>query len=178
MIKRTNKGFTLVELIVVIVILAILATIAFITLQDYPIQARDTKRISEVGALADKVNLVTADGKTGLDDLVTGTLTPVTITNWGVTYSGSLWNINYVNLNESADAFKDPVSGNPYKIMYLEGGTGTGAVKCFEVGSFSELDNTPIVKGNCAAAASKLWGNSGLFSGGAHSGVLETNTEV
>ncbi len=174
MIKRTNKGFTLVELIVVIVILAILATIAFITLQDYPIQARDTKRISEVGALADKVNLVTADGKTSLADLVSsGTL--VTATN--TAYTGSIWNINYDKINESGDAFKDPVSGKPYLIMYLEGGSGTGAVKCYEIGSFSELENTPIVKGNCNAKINVLWGTGGLMSAGAHNPALKNNIQ-
>jgi len=43
-----KKGFTLVELIVVITILAILWTIAFISLQWYSENARDTKRVADV----------------------------------------------------------------------------------------------------------------------------------
>jgi prepilin-type N-terminal cleavage/methylation domain-containing protein len=47
--KQTNfKWFTLVELIVVITIIAILWTIAFITLQWYSAQARDSKRLSDI----------------------------------------------------------------------------------------------------------------------------------
>jgi len=48
--KHKNKiqAFTLVELIVVITILAILWTIAFISLQWYASQARDSKRLSDI----------------------------------------------------------------------------------------------------------------------------------
>ncbi len=47
--KKTSKlAFTLVELIVVITILAILWTIAFISLQWYSAQARDSKRLSDI----------------------------------------------------------------------------------------------------------------------------------
>jgi len=44
----TTSAFTLVELIVVITILAILWTIAFISLQWYSSQARDSKRLSDI----------------------------------------------------------------------------------------------------------------------------------
>ena len=46
--QYNKKAFTLVELIVVITILAILWTIAFISLQWYSAQARDSKRLSDV----------------------------------------------------------------------------------------------------------------------------------
>ena len=45
--KKSKSAFTLVELIIVVVIIAILATIAFLTLWDYPMQARDVKRLSD-----------------------------------------------------------------------------------------------------------------------------------
>ncbi len=48
MFKTQNKGFTLVELIVVITILAILWTIAFISLQWYSKDARNSARVSDI----------------------------------------------------------------------------------------------------------------------------------
>ena len=56
--KKTNKTwFTLVELIVVITILAILWTIAFISLQWYSKQARDSKRISDISNIKTSLEL-------------------------------------------------------------------------------------------------------------------------
>ena len=48
---NNKKWFTLVELIIVVTILAILATIAFLTLWKYPLQARDTLRISDLKSI-------------------------------------------------------------------------------------------------------------------------------
>ena len=54
-----RKGFTLVELIVVITILAILWTIAFISLQWYAANARDSRRISDMGNIKKSLELFT-----------------------------------------------------------------------------------------------------------------------
>ena len=52
-----KKAFTLVELIVVITILAILGTIAFISLQWYSRDARDSTRISDISAIKTSLEL-------------------------------------------------------------------------------------------------------------------------
>ena len=46
-LSKNKSWFTLVELIIVVTILAILATIAFLTLWDYPMQARDSRRLTD-----------------------------------------------------------------------------------------------------------------------------------
>ena len=53
----TTGAFTLIELIVVITILAILWTIAFISLQWYSAQARDSKRVSDVSNIKKSLEL-------------------------------------------------------------------------------------------------------------------------
>ena len=55
--KQQTKAFTLVELIVVITILAILWTIAFISLQWYSADSRDSVRISDVSNIKTSLEL-------------------------------------------------------------------------------------------------------------------------
>ncbi len=50
--KKFNKGFTLVELMIVITVIAILATIAVVSFTRVQKQARDTKRKGDLRALA------------------------------------------------------------------------------------------------------------------------------
>jgi|SaaInlStandDraft_4_1057021.scaffolds.fasta_scaffold15598_1 prepilin-type N-terminal cleavage/methylation domain-containing protein len=55
--KIQKQAFTLVELIVVITILAILWTIAFISLQWYSTQARDSTRLSDISTMKTSLEL-------------------------------------------------------------------------------------------------------------------------
>ncbi len=57
MINKSKQAFTLIELIVVITILAILWTIAFISLQWYSSQARDSKRVSDISNIKKSLEL-------------------------------------------------------------------------------------------------------------------------
>jgi len=78
-----NKAFTLVELIVVIAILAILWTIAFLSMQWYSSNARDSTRTSDISNV-----------KTSLELFITKTWNyPLPSNYTWVTYSGWLaWN--------------------------------------------------------------------------------------
>ena len=81
--QQRKNAFTLVELIVVIVILAILGTIAFISLQWYSKDARDSTRVSDISTIKTSLELFHLDA--GKYPLATDTFT--------VTYSWSqVWN--------------------------------------------------------------------------------------
>ncbi|MDR1944565.1 MAG: type II secretion system GspH family protein [Candidatus Peribacteria bacterium] len=67
MIKSTKKAFTLVELIVVITILAILGTIAFISLQGYSADARNSKRTNDVASISQKISIEIVKGASASD---------------------------------------------------------------------------------------------------------------
>jgi prepilin-type N-terminal cleavage/methylation domain-containing protein len=60
--RNTKSAFTLVELIVVITILAILGTIAFISLQGYSADARNSKRTSDLNNITSSLNIKLTTG--------------------------------------------------------------------------------------------------------------------
>lgn len=120
--KKMQKGFTLVELIVVITILAILGTIAFISLQGYSQDARNSKITSDVRNLTSAIETGTTDGTIQLANIVDGTTNTnntlgaltygsgktLSTTNRAGTGTGVLYNvgdINLVALRQSATDF-------------------------------------------------------------------------
>ena len=125
--KNTKKqAFTLVELIVVITILAILGTIAFISLQWYSQDAKNSKVTSDIASIAKKITLRTTDVRdsTTLPKLLSGStanaMTSVTVASWETLTpwtSYNAWTINFAELQESPDKFKDP-EGNSYIFAY------------------------------------------------------------
>lgn len=147
--RNMKKGFTLVELIVVIVILAILATIAFISLRDYPVQARDSKRISEIGALADKANIVIANDPTKFSKLITGTTGNPSVTWNNASVTATIGNIDYTVLGETE--FTAPLADEKYKMIIMTWTTTGGeSIKCFEIWAAEEKTSTGVfTKGNC-----------------------------
>ncbi len=106
---KNNKGFTLVELIVVITILAILWTIAFISLQWYSSESRDSKRISDLWQIRTWLQIEQArEWRVPMPEesvTVTNSWSNLTI-QW---YAGT-WTLNTLRISDNA---KDP-SDNKY----------------------------------------------------------------
>ena len=154
--RNTKSAFTLVELIVVITILAILGTIAFISLQGYSADARNSKRISDLGNIQSAMTLKQVEGtplasfvSSNTDALGTINLAGQAAVASGTTYTAG--NPSYSVLNVVADDFKDPSSDQDYKIgmTSLRGGS-------FQIGASMENDsggNTALVNGSYVARA-------------------------
>ena len=132
--KNTNKAFTLVELIVVITILAILGTIAFISLQGYSQDAKNSKVSSDLGTLASAIEISNTKGDTTIKSLLddskntnvvltdngNGTFgSGITITDG--TTAGIGW-VSFTALNQNGADFKDR-EGRDYVYAYAASGS-------------------------------------------------------
>jgi prepilin-type N-terminal cleavage/methylation domain-containing protein len=109
--NRQKQAFTLVELIVVITILAILWTIAFISLQWYSTQARDSTRVSDLSSMKTSLELFHLDaGKypqptNGID---------ITYSWWVVWSQWIFWETVYANVEKLDKVPTDPLTDNFY----------------------------------------------------------------
>lgn len=153
--RNTKNAFTLVELIVVITILAILGTIAFISLQGYSADARNSKRTSDVGNIQSAISLKQVEG-VPLLSFVSDSANEIT---GGVNIGGSTGVLaasgayaagtpSYTVLNVIEKDFKDPKSDKAYRI-----GATTRAGGVFQVAAVLEKDGTDtgLVNGTYAA---------------------------
>jgi prepilin-type N-terminal cleavage/methylation domain-containing protein len=114
--KKLQKGFTLVELIVVITILAILGTIAFISLQGYSQDAKNSKVTSDLRTLVSAIETGVTDGTLTLSQLtVSGSTLGTAATGdfaSGATLTtgtnGAVGEIDFVALRQNGSDFLDP----------------------------------------------------------------------
>jgi len=108
----TTRAFTLVELIVVITILAILGTIAFISLQWYSSQARDSKRLSDIQNIKKSLELFSLNTwkYPEPDSLVT-----ISYGDQDLRYQWTVWEQVAVNLSRNLNEKPtDPLTENEY----------------------------------------------------------------
>lgn len=125
MIRNTKKAFTLVELIVVITILAILGTIAFISLQGYSGDAKNSKVTSDLRNIASAIESATTRNSITLASISSWSTiannwvnTALTIwspalalsNTWSVTYQ--VWNVNFAAIQQNGADFRDPNANN------------------------------------------------------------------
>lgn len=124
MIRNTKKAFTLVELIVVITILAILGTIAFISLQGYSGEAKNSKVTSDLRNIASAIETASTRNSIILSDVIASSWTIDTanaVTDTLTFNSGSalstattyeVGNIDFAAVGQNGEDFKDPNSTN------------------------------------------------------------------
>ncbi len=152
--RNTKNAFTLVELIVVITILAILGTIAFISLQGYSQDAKNTKVIQDLNNISSKINIKTSQkdavtypslrsNDTFSTNSVSWNFNSGTIldnTNYGV------GNISFAVLWEDGAKFKDN-EGRDYIFAYAAWGWASMFQVAGQIRDAAD-NNAVIVKGS------------------------------
>ena len=166
---QNNFWFTLVELIVVITILAILWTIAFISLQWYSAQARDSKRVSDIQNIKKSLELFSLNiWKYPEPDSY------FTVKYWSqdLRYQWIVWDQVSTNLSRNLNEKPtDPLTGSEYtysrtfawteyEVLWLyesdlisvtspqPSPTGEGARPLVVSSSFASNSNYPKINGN------------------------------
>ena len=90
--KRIQKGFTLIELMIVVAIIGILAAVALPAYQDYTTRAK----VSEVVIMASPAKLAVAETSSSV-----GGLANITATNHGYTFPGATKYVSGVTIAAS-----------------------------------------------------------------------------
>jgi prepilin-type N-terminal cleavage/methylation domain-containing protein len=157
----SNKGFTLVELIVVITILAILGTIGFISLQGYSAQSRDSKRASDMRSITTAMNVTNTNGIGLLQTITAVTANQLTTAptvgglitaTGGTSPSYTAGSPNYTVLGQNGTNFKDPATTGDYPVgATTRGGGGFQVAARLEGGGVQ----TAAVQGSYAPRAAR-----------------------
>jgi len=165
-LKRQDKwAFTLVELIVVITILAILWTIAFISLQGYSSQARDSKRLSDIQNIKKSLELFSLNTwkYPEPDDFVT-----VSYDTQDLWYQWTIGNQVSVNLSRNLNEKPtDPLTESEYTYSRTYGGNEYELLSIYESDLVSQNNiltqtnasnaNYPKINGNYNWVYVKAW---------------------
>ncbi len=169
--RNTKRAFTLVELIVVITILAILGTIAFISLQGYSQEARNSKVTSDLRNLVTAIETDAARNGTNLLDMVTGSAPDNEITGGatvgsGQTATGSSYlvgNVNLAAIGQGSEDFKDPNSNDADYLMSAVAVNGFGG---YQVAGQLVVEGTKSARilGNYYPVNTSAWDDAGLFT--------------
>lgn len=161
--KKDNKlWFTLVELIVVITILAILWTIAFISLNWYAKEARDTKRISDLRSLISKITLEHTRWLS-MEDIIIETSTKT----WQILWQSNqtihtFWKLNFELLKENELNFKDPSNHNQdYYFAYARWWEWKDSYAYLQWATISEKNNITKIMWNYSPSVE--WDVESLF---------------
>lgn len=171
--RNTKNAFTLVELIVVITILAVLGTIAFVSLQGYSRDAKNSKVTADIRTVVSGVETALTDGTTNMKNVVTQSATIITkkgTANVGSTNTNLLklttgtagsgafdianastgeynvGTINFAAIKQNGDDFLDSA-----KNEYPAAAVASGSVAFYQIGWVTEDasgGNTIILKGN------------------------------
>ena len=127
-VKKNNKGFTLVELIIVIAIIAILVAVLAPNYVKYVDRSRWSSDRNDCESLVSEIKTAIIDTQNDGHDVNDFT---ITVTDSGV--SPLIGNAQLVATLSSADAHWNDVKVKHKNPQSLPGETGTNAYKTFEI---------------------------------------------
>ena len=117
--RNTRNAFTLVELIVVITILAILGTIAFISLQGYSADARNSKRTEDLNSIVKSIEIKVSNGSNLLSFVTAGDEVGAFSVAGADVIAGTNYQAgipNYSAVGIKSTDFTDPSDASDYRI--------------------------------------------------------------
>ena len=138
--KRTEGGFTIVELLIVIVVIGILAALVLNTFSGIQERARDTARRTDINSLATQLEVYYADHGAYLDGSAASTcgagsdacaISTTTLPGLDAEALNDP-NANALNVNS------DPAAASDNEYHYLGAGCTTGMCTSFSLGSVLE----------------------------------------
>lgn len=130
--KLKKQAFTLVELIVVITIIAILWTIAFISLQWFSSNSRDSVRLSDVSIIKSSLELYNIDSW----KYPSTTEWKIITYSWSEAWTqGVFWKATFINVSKLDKVPIDPLTGKKY--IY----SVTNNKQEFQLATIFETDN-------------------------------------
>ena len=139
--QQRKQWFTLVELIVVITILAILWTIAFISLQGYSKDARDSTRLSDLSAIKTSLELFHLDA--GKYPYPTNYFT-ITYTGSNIWHQWTFWDDTFKNVTKLDKVPKDPLTEKEYTFSL------TALRQQYQLAGIMEWENLAMIENSYA----------------------------
>lgn len=168
--KKINKGFTLVELIVVITILAVLWTIAFVSFQWYASNSRDSVRLTDLSNISKAIKVKLAAWET----LLMPDKSVEIQTNWEVlNYQWLMWE-KILSHYWISNGWVDPLDLRPYTYAINKNKNKYQVLTFLENGDYVSFLNHKVYADNKQKFHKSVWDTLGILLDSDNNPIINT----